>query len=195
VIIRCTNHVVTAAPGRPNRTRKLLWGVGLFYRRKLPHFQRDNKDHFITFCTCNRWPLPEVARDIVAASCLHDNGTRYDLTAFVVMPDHVHLILAPIANLPENRIWALPEILDAIKGASAHLINKHLARRGSVWQAESFDRVLRCSEKVEERVQYVIENPVRQGLVRTWQEYRWLWVRPFANRYAAEPARFRAAPG
>ena len=47
-----------------------------FYRRNLPHLQRDNKSHFLTFCTHRRWTLPEAARDITPASCLHDNGSK-----------------------------------------------------------------------------------------------------------------------
>jgi len=107
-----------------------------FYRRRLPHLQRDNKPHFVTFCTFQRWQLPETAREIVMHSCLHDTGTRYDLRVAVVMPDHVHLILVPLVNEKEKRTWTMPEILNAVKGASAHLINKLLSRRGPVWQQD-----------------------------------------------------------
>ena len=68
--------------------------------------------------------------------------------------------------------------MDAIKGASAHLINRLLVRSGRVWQEESFDRVLRCSEKLDEKVEYVLNNPVRRGLVLNPNEYQWLWVAP-----------------
>ena len=69
-----------------------------FYRRNLPHLQRDFKLHFVTFVTKNRWNLPEQARDIVLASARHDDTLHYDLHAAVVMPDHVHLILTPLIN-------------------------------------------------------------------------------------------------
>jgi REP element-mobilizing transposase RayT len=154
-----------------------------FYRRRLPHLQRDNKPHFVTFCTFQRCQLSEQAREIVMNSCLHDNGTRYDLLAAVVMPDHVHMILIPLINDQERRVWLLPEILDAVKGASAHLINKNLSRRGPVWQQESFDHVLRSSENLDAKIQYVLENPVRRGLVANSAEYHWLWCRPFPNPY------------
>jgi REP element-mobilizing transposase RayT len=162
----------------------------MFYRRTLPHLQRDDKPHFITFCTRDRWILPEPARDIVLDSSLHDDGLRYDLRALVIMPDHVHLIVTPLVNITEQRVWLLPEILDAIKGASAHRINRQLGRKGSVWQEESFDHVLRGSERLRDKVQYVLENPVRKGLVGQWEKYRWLWVRPFENPFqpGQEPA-------
>jgi len=163
----------------------------MFYRRILPHLQRDNKRHFVTFCTRDHWTLPNQARDIVLSSSLHDHGVRYDMHAAVVMPDHVHLIFTPLIHQREPRVWLLPEILDAVKGASAHLINKKLSRGGSIWQEESFDHVLRGSEQFRDKVHYILENPVRRGLVERWRDYPWLWVRPFENAY--QPGRPGAA--
>lgn len=45
-----------------------------------------------------------------------------------------------------------------------------------VWQHESFDHVLRSEESIPTKVDYIIQNPVRAGLVRTATDYRWLWV-------------------
>ena len=158
-----------------------------FYRRNLPHLQRDFKLHFVTFVTKNRWNLPEQARDIVLASARHDDALHYDLHAAVVMPDHVHLILTPLVNEAQQRVMPLFEIMKAIKGASAHKINRQLGRHGAVWQEESFDRVLRSSEDVDAKVLYVLENPVRRGLVSDWRQYPWMWHRPFPNPF--EPPR------
>ena len=163
----------------------------MFYRRTLPHLQRDNKRHFVTFCTHDHWTLSNLARDVILSSCLHDDGVRYDMDAAVVMPDHVHLIFTPLIHQKEPRVWLLPEILDSIKEASAHIINKKLRRRGSVWQEESFDHVLRGSERFRDKIRYILENPVRKGLVDRWQDYSWLWVRPFDN--PCQPGRPRAA--
>jgi REP element-mobilizing transposase RayT len=65
--------------------------------------------------------------------------------------------------------------MSGIKGASAHSINKALTRRGPVWQDESFDHVLRSDEKIASKVDYICENPVRQGLVNNEDDYPWLW--------------------
>jgi REP element-mobilizing transposase RayT len=154
-----------------------------FYRRKLPHLQRDDKPHFLTFCTHLRWVLPDSARDVVLASCLHDNDIRMDTVVIVVMPDHVHMIFTPLVNELGNEVYSLGKIMDAIKGASAHKINRQLGRVGKVWQTESFDRVLRSSEKLDEKVRYILDNPVRKGLVAVREEYRWLWYRGLANPY------------
>jgi putative transposase len=154
-----------------------------FYRRKLPHIQRDNKPHFVTFCSCQRWLLPAPARDIVLESCLHDDQVKLDVDVVVVMPDHVHMIFTPLINQTAREVYSLAGIMDAIKGASAHKINRLLGRTGKVWQTESFDRVLRSSEKLDEKIQYILDNPVRQGLVSAWGEYRWLWYREPENPY------------
>jgi REP element-mobilizing transposase RayT len=149
-----------------------------FYRRRLPHFQRDDTPHFVTSCTYHRWILPERARSIVLDSCLHDNGAKFDLKVAVVMPDHVHLIFTPLVDVAAKEVFSLADIMDAVKGASAHRINKTLERKGRVWQTESFDHALRSSESLDAKSEYVLENPVRRGLVNVWADYPWTWRKP-----------------
>ena len=155
-----------------------------FYRRKLPHLQVDDKPHFVTFCTYQRWILPQSVRSIVLECCLHDNGENFDLKAAVVMPDHVHMIFTPLIDYRAMEVWPLARIMDSIKGASAHKINRALGRMGRVWQTESFDHVLRSSETLDGKIRYVLENPVRKGLVRGWSEYPWLWQKKFVNPFS-----------
>src|SRR5208337_5464098 len=100
------------------------------YRRKLPHYQPDNKAFFITFSTHARWILPEPVRQIVIDTCLAGNGKKFQLYGIVVMPDHVHLVMVPLADA--NGPISIAEIMQAIKGTSAHLINKALGRTGRV---------------------------------------------------------------
>ena len=52
-----------------------------------------------------------------------------------------------------------------------------MGRNGAVWQEESFDHVLRSSEGLDAKIEYVLQNPVRRGLVNDWREYRWAWQR------------------
>src|ERR1035438_6254275 len=148
-----------------------------FYRRNLPHLQGDFKPHLITFVTKFRWVLPEWARDIVLLSCCHDHRRQYELYVAVVMPDHVHLILTPLIDERRSQVFSLIEIMRGIKGASGREINRRVGRHGAVWQEESFDHVLRCSEGLDAKVEYVLQNPVRKGLVDDWKKYRWAWQR------------------
>lgn len=144
------------------------------YRRNLPHIEKEGRPHFITFDTHEKWQLPPVARDLVLKHCLHDHGSKMKLQVAVVMPDHVHIIFTPL-QCEGGEPFTFEEILGGIKGASAHSINKALKRSGSVWQDESFDHVIRCQESLEAKIEYVRQNPVRSGLVKKPEDYKWLW--------------------
>ena len=137
---------------------------------------RDCKPHFLTFCTDLRWTLPDWARTVVMDTCMRANQWTIDLRAVVVMPDHVHIIFTPLIDMESSEVFSLASITKAIRGTSAHLINRQLGMSGQVWQEESFDRVLRVSEKLDENIAYILDNPVRSGLVSSSQRYRWLWV-------------------
>jgi putative transposase len=150
------------------------------YRRKLPHLQPDNKIFFITFSTLRRWILPTLARDIVMETCLRGDGHRFELLALVVMPDHVHLAFTP--RWDERGTFSIPEIMQEIKSVSAHRIGKETAHVGRVWQEESFDRALRREEDLGAKIQYMVDNPVRAGLVSKAAEYRWIWIESTESR-------------
>jgi len=77
-----------------------------------------------------------------------------------------------------HETYSFEEIVGAIKGASAHSVNKALKRSGTVWQDESFDHVVRFGESLERKIRYVRENPVRKGLVAKPEDYKWLWEEP-----------------
>ena len=83
-------------------------------------------------------------------SCLKENGSKFDLHALVVMPDHAHLLLSPL-RAPDGWSFSLPQIMHAIQGASAREINLLLDRRGPVWQEEFFDHVLRSNDSLARR--------------------------------------------
>jgi len=80
------------------------------------------------------------------------------------MPDHVHLVFTPLINAFASQVYSIAEIMDAIKGASAHKINQALGRRGKVWQTESFDPVLRSSENLDAKIIYIWKT----RSVRAW---------------------------
>lgn len=161
------------------------------YRRKLPHLQPDYKTFFVTFCTLQRWNLPYTARDVVMETCLRGDGHRFELHAVVVMPDHVHLALTPKRD--ENGNFSIAEIMQEVKSVSAHRINKQTRHVGGVWQEESFDRALRSEEDLASKIEYMINNPVRAGLVVTPAAYRWIWVKS-AESCSAGKARTGGAP-
>jgi REP element-mobilizing transposase RayT len=152
------------------------------YRRRLPHLQPDYRALFVTFCAHARWQMPEFARSIVLDCCLTENQRMYLLEVAVVMPDHVHMIFSPLRNRNGNN-FSLPQIVQKLKSVSAHTINKRLPHKGPVWQEEFFDHVIRQADSLQEKIDYVLLNPVRKGLVTRPEDYRWIW-RNFAGEVA-----------
>jgi len=146
----------------------------IFYRRNLPHIEKDEATYFITFSTRNHFVLPSEARSIVLEHCLFEDGRRVHLHAAVIMPDHVHLLLTPLHN-ERDEPYTLAQIMNSIKGASAHNVNKFLGRKGSLWHAESFDRIMRSGDQLGEKILYIVENPIAAGLSKYPDEYRWCW--------------------
>lgn len=143
------------------------------YRRCLPHYQKDGRVLFITYCTWHRWELPAIAKELALESCRRANGRKYLLYAAVVMPDHAHLICMPLTDT--RGTISIPEITRTIKSESAHRINHALGRTGPVWQDESFDHILRGDESLRKKAVYILEDPVRARLAGSYREYPWLW--------------------
>src|SRR5437016_2922059 len=74
------------------------------------------------------------------------------------------------------------KVAKAIKGTSTHAIDRKLHSHEAVWQEESFDHVLRSSESLDAKIDYVLQNPVRKGLVRIAREYPWSWRKPMDHQ-------------
>ncbi len=81
------------------------------------------------------------------------NGERYVLGEYVVMPNHVHALVRPMASHRLNRI------LHSWKSFSAHQINKVTGSRGHVWHPESFDHIVRTADQLAFIEEYIRENP------------------------------------
>lgn len=106
--------------------------------------------------------------EVVASAIRHFDGDRYNVGAFVVMPNHVHALIRPIDR-------SLSRILESIKGFSARRINEAVGRTGRVWQPESFDRIVRDVVALWRAVQYIGANPRRAGIdVLRWVSPAWV---------------------
>jgi REP-associated tyrosine transposase len=99
----------------------------------------------------------------------------------VVMPDHVHMLFTPLRD--DNGTYTLAEILQAMKGPSAHRVNKCLGRTGTVWNQEYFDCALRKEEAIAVKLDYIMANPVRAGLADHPFDYPWLWRESRNDKY------------
>lgn len=101
----------------------------------------------------------------------HFDGSRYELDAYVVMPNHVHSILRPT----QSGVHRLEDIVGSWKQFSSRRINAGTGNKDGTWQEESFDRIIRDDEHLYRVIQYIGRNPENAGL--DGDAYR-LWIRP-----------------
>ena len=90
----------------------------------------------------------------------HFDDDRYELGGYVVMPNHVHVIVRPL--LWER--YPLEELVGSWKKYSSRRIQRELQEHGNLWQDESYDRIIRDGEHLWRVVQYLGSNPERAGL-------------------------------
>jgi putative transposase len=105
-----------------------------------------------------RWLLDPRVADIVAEAILIGECERrlYRLFAWVVMPNHVHLLILPMAPVPALMRW--------LKGSTARSANRIIGQtEQSFWQDESRDHYLRGSRQIKRTAVYIEENPVSAG--------------------------------
>jgi REP element-mobilizing transposase RayT len=155
-----------------------------FYRRNLPHMEKPGATYYVSFSTRREFILPEEARTLIFEHCLFENGRRVHMHAFVVMPDHVHMLFTPLVD-EQGDAYSLAEIMNGIKGVSSHSVNKLLGRKGRLWEPESFDRITRSDGDFEYRLMYIVQNPVAAGLAKGPNDYRWAWRETTQPRAAA----------
>ena len=67
--------------------------------------------------------------------------------------------------------------MQSLKRYTARQANKILGREGAFWQDESYDRMIRDGEEYARIIDYVLENPVKAGLVSKWEEWRWTYCK------------------
>jgi len=172
-----------------------------YSKRQLPHFERPWGKYAVVFSTHKRRELTAEERDIVLQSALHGHEQRqYELYAACVMPDHVHLLLEPqpkeTGTKEQSVFWSLSEILHGIKSSTAHRINKRRGKAGSIWEKESFDRLIRSGTDLQEKFFHICRNPWTSNVIGQSENYPWLWTQEMSSARAPKTAReARALPG
>jgi REP element-mobilizing transposase RayT len=110
--------------------------------------------------------LPEIAKIVVEA--IHKGAAlgHYELHAYVVMANHVHMLVTPLMDPSE--------FMKALKGATAREANRALGLTGSsFWQKESYDHWVRNADEFQRIWNYIEMNPVKAGIVERPEEFRW----------------------
>jgi REP element-mobilizing transposase RayT len=113
------------------------------------------------------WLRQPRCAELVANALRHFDGERYKLHAWCVMPNHVHVIVEPIA------MHKLSDILHSWKSFTATAANRLLRRTGTFWQEEYYDHLIRDADDYLHSLQYLLNNPKAAGLL----DWPWVWCR------------------
>ena len=106
---------------------------------------------------------PEIAEEVAQTLQAFD-GIRYEVSAWCVMPNHVHAVFGPL------REWDLARVLHSWKSFTAHEINRKFGIPEPLWHREYYDHLIRDGEEFRRAVEYVAKNPEKAGL------HHWRWV-------------------
>jgi len=121
------------------------------------------------------WLSNETIAQTVIDSLLFNHQKIYDLSCCLVMPNHVHVVLKP-NNKKGDIPYALAEIMKNHKSFTAHEANKILKRKGQFWQQENYDHYIRDQKEFYRIINYILNNPVRAGLVENYQDWKYYWL-------------------
>ncbi len=115
--------------------------------------------------------IPEIATIVSDSMHFLDRSGKYELICYCIMSNHVHKIVTEIHD-------HLPHVLQSHKGYTGKLANQVLSRNGRFWQRESFDHVILDEIAMIEKVRYVLNNPVKAGLVDEFQDWPFHYINP-----------------
>jgi putative transposase len=159
------------------------------HRKTCRRYNNPGDAHFLTFSCFQRRALLNSDRSrgwFVDAVRLGQQKRQFDLWAFVVMPEHVHLVVLPLGETKISQIlttikqstskrallWLrnnAPEFLDKLRDTQPNGTSSH-----RFWQrGGGYDRNLRSVRDIHEKIAYVHANPVRRGLVERAADWRW----------------------
>ncbi len=153
-------------------------------RHRLPMAYYTDADHVFMFTLCARqhgspFARGSLATAIVDALLWRKTHHAWTMFCYCLMPDHLHFVVR--LSRDEKRLynagargWMPAGLLDQI-GAFKRYTTTQIwyaqGGTGALWQRSSYDRTMRADEPIDEAVHYVLNNPVRRGLVSRWEEY------------------------
>jgi len=112
---------------------------------------------------------------IVVEALHHRDQNNYDLYAFCIMSNHVHVVFKFLHNTEAQ--FPVAEIFKRLKSFTALKANEELGRTGSFWHSKSYDRVIRNEKELEKTIRYVLTNPIKAGLVTDWKEWEYSYCK------------------
>ena len=132
-----------------------------------PHWVATDADYFLTICAepraKNHFCHPQLGAAVLDSIRIYNERNNWYCDLAVLMPDHIHLLV----SFPPEKI------LSKVVG----LWKRGLAKSHAIsWQRNFFEHRLRNDENIQQKADYILENPVRVGLVGEWKDWPYVWM-------------------
>ena len=157
----------------------------------LTRFHQSGQSHFVTFCCYHRRRLLDTdERCRIFESALERVRRSYRLYVYgyVVMPEHVHLLLSEPNCPTQAKIgleWATPPqhytLADALKSLKQGVSRRLLGNAEHFWQKRYYDFNIRNYPQFVEKLRYIHRNPVKRGLCERPEDWEWSSFRHYAT--------------
>jgi len=156
------------------------WGKSRSIRLPNYDYSKDRPVH-VTICTNNKENIfdSNVHANIVISELLKTaKDLRFRILCYCLMPDHLHVIISPgDSNLP------LSKFLNTFKGRTTTIF-RTMKGFEKIWQRSAFDHIIRAEEGLKAVIEYIINNPVRKGIVEKAEDYTYSkWFEVEIKRY------------
>ena len=130
------------------------------------------------------WLEEEVIAQIVADKMHALDGVRYELIAYTIMSNHVHVLFnttgvneSTKSNVSgKTKDYPVADTMRLLKGSTSRLCNLELGRNGAFWHHESYDHYVRDETELNRIIKYIVNNPVKAGLVDGWKNWKFTYL-------------------
>ena len=158
--------------GIQERAEKQSRPLSEYERERLKYLFSTRIEKYLDRLHGECWLKDPVIAQMVVDALKYFDGTRYQLHAWCIMPNHVHVVFTVISTAGELNSNLIP-ILHSWKSYTAHRANRILRRNGTFWQDEYYDRLIRSDEEFAHYIDYTLQNPLKAKLCRNWQDWPW----------------------
>ncbi len=143
------------------------WGKGRAVRLEGFNYAEDVPIHLTICAEVQVLSFDELPQTICDSVEFCSQKLRYELFCYCLMPDHLHVLLSPSESSVNVGDW-----LQRFKSFTTNWFMRHCGKP-PLWQLSANDHICRATETVQNVALYIVNNPVRAGLVERWDDWQW----------------------
>ena len=138
--------------------------------------QFDITDNFLAkYTNSPKWLNNTQIAGIIKDSLFYKHKKEYNLICYCIMPNHVHILIRPLLKT-KDKPYSITSIMKNHKSYTAVKSNKVLRRKEQFWHHGSYDHYIRNEEEFHNVIRYILNNPVKAGLIRNYEDWKFKWV-------------------